>query len=314
MVEDSQPLGNDWFARLTPARALPPFLQDVLIEVSSVPTTLEGATRSGVLWQAAPGRLLLEVPEVARYLVENGRRMMVQPLPGAHPGRVEEFLRTAPLAALLYQRGVLAFHAAAAARDGECVLITGASCVGKSTLLAALLNRGWDMLADDLTVVETDDQGEPIVLPTFPEISLWPDAAAKLEWPGSLGAEDGARAADRGPYLERVTLRQRSFAAGPAPLRVLYWLWADNSQEVELRGVAEGWDPSLALASLTYNPLIAEVLTDRESYARLATRVLRSVPIRELRRPRLAWRVEELADAIERSASEFLAGPSGDPP
>src|SRR5579871_2989591 len=129
-------------------------------EIGAVSTSaLTEVAMRGVLWQAAKDRFLLEVPSVARYLVEHGRRIAIAPTDGAAQADVVRFLRMAPLAALLYQRGVLVFHAAAATFGDEAVLLAGDSGAGKSALLARLVARGWTMLADDLAIVDCDAAG-----------------------------------------------------------------------------------------------------------------------------------------------------------
>jgi hypothetical protein len=79
-----------------------------------VASTLEEATASGVLWQSARNRFLLDVPDVARYLVSDGAVITIDRVPGASDEDVTRFLHMTPLAAFLYQCGRLAFHAAAA--------------------------------------------------------------------------------------------------------------------------------------------------------------------------------------------------------
>ena len=92
---------------------LPDWLTGVQIENIPVPLALKGTLAHGVLWQAAPGRFLLDLPELARYLVEQGKRICIDPSPSAADSDVLRFLRMTPLAALFSQRGILAFHAAA---------------------------------------------------------------------------------------------------------------------------------------------------------------------------------------------------------
>lgn len=78
---------------------LPAFLADVEICTAPVPHELgDGATR-GVLWQAEKNRFLLQVPKVARYLVEDGQRISIDPI-GQQDEKIEEFLNLTPLAAL----------------------------------------------------------------------------------------------------------------------------------------------------------------------------------------------------------------------
>ncbi|HEX9037170.1 MAG TPA: hypothetical protein VF808_09300 [Ktedonobacterales bacterium] len=50
----------------------------------------------------------------------------------------------------------VAFHAAAVARERQAVILIAASGAGKTTITAGLAARGWQPLADDLTVVDVE--------------------------------------------------------------------------------------------------------------------------------------------------------------
>ena len=56
------------------------------------------------------------------------------------------------------------------------MVLAGDSATGKSTLLAALLARGWAMLGDELAPVTVDGGGAVMVRATGGEVRLWPDA------------------------------------------------------------------------------------------------------------------------------------------
>lgn len=266
---------------------LPEWLTGIQIKTAVVPPVLPGATARGVLWQAAAGRFLLEVPEVARYLATDGRKITIEPVTQAKEEDVTRFLRMTPLAALLFQRGILAFHATAVANKAGAVLLAGDSGTGKSTLAAALLQRGWSLLSDELAVVDTEEQGRLVVLPTFPEIMLWPDAMAKLDIASGNGA-DGARQA-----LSMPT----QFAAVPRPLRAIYWLGVSQESEIE-RSDVTGVQRFNAIGRLTYKSHIADALFDRARYLRQTAAIAQAVPLYRLGRPRDRWSVEELIDKV----------------
>ena len=59
-------------------------LTDFQTQFAPFAAMLEGATARGVLWQAAPGRFLLDVPDVARYLVSGGAVITIDRTPTAH--------------------------------------------------------------------------------------------------------------------------------------------------------------------------------------------------------------------------------------
>ena len=91
---------------------------------------------------------------------------------------------------LLAERGDIALHAAAVARDDRAVAFAGASTRGKSTLAVAAAAVGLDVLADDGAVFEVADGGP-------------------IAWPGPVGARVAAGGTDR----------KSTSPLGAAPLR-----------------------------------------------------------------------------------------------
>ena len=224
---------------------------------------LAGAPHSGVLWRAAPGRLLLEVPDVARYLVSDGNLVEIDPCDCA-AGEVRRFLLMTPAAALYLQRGIPVLHAAVVAdAAGRGVVLAGDSGSGKSVLLTALVRRGWSLLTDDLAPVTLDDDQVPVAVPTWPEVNLWPDSIG----PVAVGWDD-------------------RFVAEARPIRAIWWLGLHGFDPVEVHDV-EGMARFEALAAMAYHRRIASALLDRASYLSVAGRVAGSgIPIRRLIRPR----------------------------
>lgn len=271
---------------------LPLFLSDILISRMSFPLNLDNATARGVLWQAAPGQFLLELPGVARYLVMGGDSIFVEWEPQADQEKVNYFLRMTPLAALLYQRGFVVFHAAAVANNQGAVLLAGDSGTGKSTLLAALLQRGWTMLSDDLAAVTIDEQGQVLVLPIFPEIALWPDALKKLGIKSnSLLFCDANR--------QKMTT-QEQFTVSHQRLRSIYCLNVHGKSSVDLLKLPQS-ACYRAIGTFLYNSQIADTLMDRRAYLHCASSIASSIPVYNLYRPRNSQSLSALADQVTTS-------------
>lgn len=269
--------------------ALPALPWRIEVIEAPVPAELEEPTHTGVLWQAARGRFLLDVPDVARYLATDGARLTVDPAPGASSYDIARFARMTPLAALCYQRGIPALHAAAASRADDCVIIAGDSASGKSALLAELVSRGWEILAEDLAPVDLDEDGRAVVLPTETEIRLWPDAVEHLG-----ASTDAAR--------ERRHVTDARPASGAQPLRAIWRLGSHSFDTIEVEDVT-GAERFQMVASCTYNTQIASALLDRSAFMRVSSKVAATLAIWRIRRPRIRWTVPELADLIEANAA-----------
>ena len=155
----------------------------VSIRRGAVPEKLGASRDRHRAWQAAPGMFLLTVDGVGRYLVREGREIIVEPACDGGEG-VITFLLGSVLAACLKQRGILTLHASAIATADGAVLFAGHSGRGKSTLLAALLARGHTMLCDDVTGIVPDGRNSLLALPAYPCLRLWGDAVEALGWSG----------------------------------------------------------------------------------------------------------------------------------
>ncbi len=269
---------------------LPDFLQNITISSATVPAELEGATARGVLWQAAPGRFLLDIPDVARYLVEGGERVTIEPSAEASPDVVNRFARMTPLAALLYQRGLLAFHAAAVANEQGALLLAGDSGCGKSTLLMELLQRGWTLLADELAVVAFDGKGGLHVSQSSLDSALWPDTLKKFG-----NKTENVIYADANRHLVSYPDHRIS---SPQPLRTLFRLGVESKSAVtaENKTVAQHFK---IISSLLYNSHVADALLDRCVYLNYASTLIMKTAVVNLYRPRGSWSVSEVADSLE---------------
>lgn len=277
---------------------LPAWLDDVVVEFGRLEAGLTGATAAGVLWAAAPGRLWLEVPGVARYLASEGRSLIIDPVAGADPESVARFAGMAPLAALCYQRGLAVWHAATAVRDGGAVVLAGESGTGKSTLLAALMKRGWGMLGDELAALAVGCGGAVVALATGDEIRLWPDAIDRLEGQPGSGAALGPGRGIHAAGARALAAGERALR-GPVAIRSIWWLRQHNDAGVEITTEA-GSARFGALGKLAFHGRVAHALLDRRAYLRIAAAVASTVPQHQVQRPRGVWTVPELADAIER--------------
>lgn len=268
---------------------MPDCVKDIQIMARRLPSNLSAVTARGVLWQVAADRFLVEVPDVARYLVEHGRHIAIDTSLLMDDPKIRQFLHMAPLAAALYQRGKLALHAAAVATPQGCVLLAGESGVGKSTLLTVLLQRGWSLLADDLSIVDVNGR-QPMVYPNAANVVLWQDA---LEQFGLSGMHAGKR---------QILDFSDQFAVEPMPLRAIYRLSVHSKKKIEMCAVA-GAKRFSTLSTLLYNSHIADALLDHTAYFQLASVLAETVELYSLSRPRWSWSAAELADFVVRGQS-----------
>lgn len=273
---------------------LPGSADDVDLEICEgfVPEALDDAAESGLRYQVAPGCLLLRVDGIARYLVEDGRRITVRPEPGADANAVRLFLLGSALGAVLHQRGDLVLHGSAITAKDGAVGFLGRSGIGKSTLAMEFRRRGYSVLTDDLCVVRPNPAGILCAEPGIPQSKLWLDSLQRLE----LSAEGLRRI--RAELEKRSLPLGESFASEARPLHRLYVLQSQPGDEITFEPV-EGVAKFAMLRHQTYRFRFLGGLGGRAGHLGRAADLARQAAITVVRRPAHQFRLQELTDRLE---------------
>jgi hypothetical protein len=145
----------------------------VQVRLGNVANHLPGAVELDPDCFAAPTQYFLNIRGVARYLVTDGREIVVDPDDAAPVLDVRGYLLGSIFVVLCHQRGLLPLHASAIAGKSGVVAFLANSGQGKSTLAAHLARRGFRVLADDVCLIDATQPGSAMVIPTAPWLKLW---------------------------------------------------------------------------------------------------------------------------------------------
>ena len=125
-------------------------------------------------------KVFLELPAVSRGLkilffliwndieiceITHGKKITVNPLTGIEENFLRVLILGPAFGILLHQRGRLVLHASTVNINGGAVAFMGFNGGGKSTTTAALNNKGYPLVCDDISSVEFDENGTPVVFP-----------------------------------------------------------------------------------------------------------------------------------------------------
>ncbi|WP_035053305.1 hypothetical protein [Andreprevotia chitinilytica] len=129
---------------------------------------------------------------IAKFLVSGGRQIDFEIAPDISEQDLQCMLMSAPMGALIHQRGELPIHGAGLVspkNDGVTVIV-GNCGAGKSTTSAALANQGWHLIADDICRIspspQQDETGELVVHRGYTRIKLTDDACGRLGFDSSI--------------------------------------------------------------------------------------------------------------------------------
>lgn len=119
------------------------------------------------------------IPGIGRFLIQNGREILVSPEAGVEAERLGLILIGPVLSVILRQRGFLVLHASCVRINDVAVAFMGTSGCGKSTLAAAFYTRGYKVLTDDIMPIKITDRAAK-AFPSYPYFKLFPESLSTL--------------------------------------------------------------------------------------------------------------------------------------
>jgi hypothetical protein len=265
---------------------------EITILYGKVPEGLENATHSGPSWQASSEQFLLYKEGIARYWAEGSGKVVIDRAAGAKDSDVRIFLLGSVFGFLLHYRRILPLHASAIQTERGAVLFTGRSGSGKSTTLGAMVQRGYAMLADDVSCIVLDTKGNPWVLPAFPSSRLWADAAEKLKY----STEQVSRVrADYDKYLFPI----EHFCSEAVPLFGIYVLTQHEGATVELQPIEGAIQKFSCLFANTYRKIFIKATRWEQEHFQLISKTLQTTYIMQVMRPTHSFLLNELTNRVE---------------
>lgn len=222
---------------------------DLVIRIGQVDWSPPSDGRQWSYFQVDGRQAYLYWSPVGKFVVRDGRDIIIDPHLEVEEAVIRLPLLGAVLAMALHQRGLFILHASAVAIQDRAAVFLGRKGQGKSTTAASLCSRGHKLMADDVAAIDLSRPHCPVLLPGFPQIKLWPEAAiaALGDNPETLrrvhpAVEKRARPIDRSHFLQQsLPLKRIYLLADSATARVK----PTQSGEAVIKLIANSYIPSL---------------------------------------------------------------------
>jgi len=268
---------------------------DVTIRLGEVPYDLTDPIGKAWYFEATSDSFLFRIKDTARYLIVDGREIIVDRQPGWHEDVLRTFLMGSGFGALLHQRGLLVMHAASIQTAQGAALFAGPSGHGKSTLLAALVKRGYSMLADDVTAIDVDATPGPLAYPAFPRTRLSGASVDQLGLPTESLPRDWHR--------DKYQVPVENFCAETLPVHAIYDLDVHQAEDIRV-GPVGGAERFAIVINNTYRYGFLEILGLRQIHFQAAARLATAVDVNRVTRPESPFLIDQLVDRLQERLGE----------
>jgi hypothetical protein len=264
----------------------------VTIRLGEIPRRLPDAVEVDPDCFATTTQYLLCVSGIARYLVTEGREIVVDPDANAVPLDVRAYLLGAMFVVLCQQRGLLPLHASAVAGKSGVVAFLANSGQGKSTLAAHLVQRGFRVIADDICLIDATPPGDAMVIPTAPWLKLWRNSLENLgrqaEGLDRVFSDDDKYRLPLAPVLQ------------PEPIcKVVFLEDREGSANATVIEEVPRVEAVPLLMNLTHHSYVLEATGQREENFLRCGRVLSQARAYRLIRPWGLMHLKSTVDAVE---------------
>lgn len=233
--------------------------------------------------------LNFEIADLMRMSMRHGTTILYDPLPDAPAEDMALYLGGTGFGALLHQRGMVLLHASAVRIGDAAVLFCGPSGAGKSTLAAALVEAGYDHVADDFCAISFAADGTPMVAPDGRRHKLWDSAL------DGLAAHHRKGVAVRSDMAKYYVDPHRTVAT-PLPIAAIFELAVGDQVAIEALG---GLGLVRVMREHAYRPHLVSLMGQHRHYFDAAAAIAKHSCTGQLIRP-LQFEMMKLAiSAVE---------------
>ncbi|URT70232.1 aldolase [Cytobacillus firmus] len=274
---------------------------DTVIQLRDLKELWNKEPEPNCYFKVSENSVLFQIPDTAIFLVENGERIIVSPRDGASEDKIRLYVLGTCMGALLMQRKILPLHGSAIAIKGRAYAIVGDAGAGKSTLASAFLNKGYQLLSDDVIPIALSKENIAMVTPAYPQQKLWQESITAF----------GMEPTKYKPIFERETKYAvpvtSRFSSESIPLSGVIELVKTDSNEIELIPLS-GLQRIYTLFNHTYRNFLIDRLGLREWHFSLTSNLANKIEHYQLQRPVNRFTASELTflilNTIERGEKE----------
>lgn len=236
-------------------------------------------------------RCLFLIPNVGIFAVLNGTKIFVSPFKDTEEDQIRLYVLGTCMGAILFQRKILPLHGSAIAIDGKAYAIVGDSGAGKSTTASALLQRGFQLISDDVIPVTISENNVPMVTPAYPQQKLWKESLHEF----GMDMEGFKPIVQRENKFAVPVLSQ--FVHDRLPLAGIFELRKTREEKVVLSPI-EKLQRFQTVYNHTYRNFFMEGTDLMSWHFQMSVNIINNVQLYEIKRPVSSFTANEVTEKI----------------
>lgn len=265
---------------------------DIIISIGKIPEKLLGKVSNGIKHQISDSKFILRMDKIAGFYVSNGNKIIIEPVSGVSKKDIRSILITTVLGVVLNQRSLFPIHGSTVEINNKAILFSGQPGAGKSTLATALLLKGYKIITDDISAIQSIDN-KPFVIPSFPSVRLWSDSIENLK----LSNYKFVRVR-KGIEKKRV-ISKKWFCNNLSPLTHIFIINTSNFSTFKIEEI-KGINKFNYLKNNTYRLKFIDGELNKISFFKHLTSIAESAKVFEITRPQSPFNVESLIQLVEK--------------
>ncbi|MCS0826141.1 aldolase [Cytobacillus firmus] len=266
--------------------------EDIIIEIDDLTSVWNKVEYKAGKFLVEKNFVLFQINNTATFCIRDGKKIIVSPMKGADFEKIRLYILGTCMGALLMQRRVLPLHGSAVAINGEAYAFIGQSGAGKSTLSSVFLNKGYQLLSDDVIPILGFEEGnQPLVYPSYPQQKLWKESLHEF----------GMETNEFRPLFERETKFAipvfKNFCKKPLPLAGVFEILKTETNEIDIQPIS-GLQSLNTLYNNTYRKFLIDRLGLREWHFNVTANMANKIQVYQLQRPVSRFTAYDLTSLI----------------
>lgn len=270
---------------------------DVKIELGNLKNEWSPYSQASNRFVVTEQQVLFHIADVATYCIRGGKKIIVSPKKDADEAQLRLYILGSCMGAILMQRHIFPLHGSAIAVGGKAYAIVGHSGAGKSTLASAFLAEGYQLLTDDIIPLSFSKNGQPSVIPTYPQQKLWQETLTQFGYDSNKYKPIVKR---KTKFLIPVT---DQFTDQSLPLAGIFELVKSTENQIALRPLNK-FKLLETIFTHTYRNNFVEGMNLRVWHFQTAINIVNQVEVYQLSRPVTSFSAKELVSCIVRTIGE----------